>query len=596
MISPVHTWIAEKTGIGNDLNDLTLREWQMARLKDLIEYAKTKTKFYKDLPVLFHDISELPFTTPEDVAADPFAFLAIPQNEIARITTISTSGTTGIKKRIFFSEADIERIKEYFAVGMRSLTKPGWHTEILISDETVNSLGYLLKSALESIGVTSGIQSHIPDVLTAINAARGADCLVGMPAEILCMCRVEPELRPKTILLTADYVPESIITAIGEAWHCDVFTHYGMTENGFGYAVDCEYHSGYHTRDAGLIVEIIDPETDNPCENGQLGEIVLTMLCNEAMPLIRYRTGDFSRFINSPCSCNSNLKRLDRIISRYETDQQIHLLDEILFSYPEVKGFNASLIKEENGERLHLIIDSSEEIDEGTLAKFFPGKKIRIKYDVNDPFTHRGKRKLNIIERGHISALILSSGLSERMGNPKALLMWDENKTFLEKIISEYVESGCTTIICTVNPLIIEECQSLISDTRIKFVLNEHPDLGRLHSVKLGLNELPENSACLIQNIDNPYIGSEAIKKILNSFDPDAWCSPEYHGRGGHPVLLPKKIIREFLKEAPSDSTLQDFLKRFPKKTVQMDDDSILKNVNTPEDYQILISRQLGCS
>jgi len=404
MISPVHTWIAEKTGLLDNLSSQALTDWQLEQVGRMVDYARKNTRFYRNLPEFKGNLSDLPYTTAGDIARHPMDFLAIPQSEVARITTLTTSGTTGTKKRIFFSESDIERIRQYFAVGMKSLTTAGQHAAILISDDTLNSLGYLLREALGRTGVSSEIHYYLPGFEAAVIASRNADCLVGMPAEILYMCRSFPDLRPKSILLTADYVPESIIKSVSETWHCEVFSHYGMTEVGFGYAVDCEHHEGHHTRDADVLVEIIDSLTGQTCSPGQTGEVVLTMFSNEAMPLIRYRTGDLSHFIAAPCSCGSNLKRLGRIISRYEDDislprghrMNIHLIDEILFAITTVRGFDAAFIQTENKSRLFLVIDSFNEIEANFLADILPpGLELNIQYRENDPFTHRGKRRLH---------------------------------------------------------------------------------------------------------------------------------------------------------------------------------------------------------
>ena len=183
------------------------------------------------------------------------------------------------------------------------------------------------------------------------------------------------------------------------------------------------------------------------------------------------------------------------------------------------------------------------------------------------------------------SALILASGLSERMGRPKPLLMWDQSRTFLEKIIGEYVDAGCTRVVCTVNSKVLPYCKSIGRWKQVKFLLNEHPEWGRMYSVKLGLSELGESEWCFIQNVDNPYIDQNIIKGLIRQADPVSWCSPGYHGMAGHPVLLPKNIIIRILQEQTNDAILQDILNLFPRKNVEMKDDAILRNINTPEDY-----------
>jgi CTP:molybdopterin cytidylyltransferase MocA len=193
----------------------------------------------------------------------------------------------------------------------------------------------------------------------------------------------------------------------------------------------------------------------------------------------------------------------------------------------------------------------------------------------------------------HYSAVILASGLSERMGQSKALLMWDKKRTFLEKIIEEYMNAGCEKVVCTVNRQLLPYCKSFISIQNVIFVLNKHPEQGRMNSVRLGLQEVKNSRFCFIQNVDNPHVNVKIIRKILEAADPETWCSPEYKGHGGHPVLLSKIVIDAILQELNPDITLQQILHRFPKKAVEMVDDALLKNINTPEDYLEFMNRKM---
>ncbi|RPH30042.1 MAG: phenylacetate--CoA ligase family protein [Bacteroidales bacterium] len=405
MISPVETWVAERTSLQGNLNPMTLRNWQIEKLNDLISYASENTKFYHGKLHSTRDITELPFTSPSDIAADPFAFLAIPQSLITRVTTLANSGTTHLKKRIFFSKADLERTIDFFAVGMSTMVRKGEKAQILISNRTENSLGSLLKESLSRIGVTSEILGAIKTVNVAIEVSKGADCLIGMPAELLYMSHAAPELRPSSVLLAADYIPQSVINSIKETWKCDVYMHYGHTEFGFGCAVDCDQHNGYHLRDADLIFEIIDFKTGKPAKIGDSGEIVITTLSNEAMPLIRYRTGNLSRFINTPCGCGSLLPRLGRIEGRIDSNitigngnsVSIHQLDEIISANPKVLGFYALLKHVGKRNILHLTIDASNYIDLTTLTAMLPPElNIEVSYSKADPFSHREKRRIHI--------------------------------------------------------------------------------------------------------------------------------------------------------------------------------------------------------
>lgn len=402
MISPIDTWIAQKTGLFGNLNPETLKLWQIEKLKQLIEYASKNTAFYKDKLNITSNITELPFTNPSDIVNNPFSFLAIPQSLVARVTTLANSGTTSFKKRIFFSKADIERTIEFFAVGMSTMVNKYDRVQILISNKTENSLGTLLKESLSRINVASEITGVIKNANIAIEASRGADCLIGMPAEILYMSCIAPEMRPKSVLLSADYVPQSIIDRIKKTWNCKVYSHYGHTEFGFGGAVDCEKHKGLHLRDVDLIFEIINPRSGEAAKSGERGEIVVTTLSNEAMPLIRYRTGNLSRIIENPCGCGSSLCRLGQIEGRISSNISvgndiisIHQMDELIFAIPTVRGFNATLIQESN--ILHLEIEADGIIDKDLLHAQLPkALLIEIQYRNADPFIHRAKRRIQL--------------------------------------------------------------------------------------------------------------------------------------------------------------------------------------------------------
>lgn len=407
MISPVHTWVAERTGLRDDLSERTLKQWQGEKLKTLLRYAKDNSRFYHEKVHENCALEDLHFTSPSDMAGDPLAFLAIPRSLVARVTTLANSGTTLLRKRIFFSRADLERTVDFFAAGMSAMVSKGDQVQILISNRTENSLGSLLKESLSRKGVRAEIPGALRSAERAIEKARQADCLVGMPSELLYMCRTTPGLRPKSVLLAADYIPQPVVTSIRETWKCEVFSHYGHTEFGYGSAVDCSKHSGYHLRDADLIFEIIDSVTGKPAHAGERGELVITTLSNEAMPLIRYRTGHLSRLIHEPCACGSLLPRLGAIEGHVENNiptgggnsLSINQLDELILALPFVRGFEASL--RFSGERptLFLTMDASELPDHDTLAANLPpGIRLDLKYGHVDPFSHREKRRLNILE------------------------------------------------------------------------------------------------------------------------------------------------------------------------------------------------------
>ena len=131
------------------------------------------------------------------------------------------------------------------------------------------------------------------------------NCLVGIPTQVLALVRCLPgehRFRPmiSAVLLSSDYGSRALVDVLERTWDCTVFSHYGLTETGYGGGVECQARQGYHLREADLYVEIIDPLTGQPLPDGASGEIVVTTLTRRGMPLIRYRTGDVSRLVAMP--------------------------------------------------------------------------------------------------------------------------------------------------------------------------------------------------------------------------------------------------------------------------------------------------------
>jgi phenylacetate-coenzyme A ligase PaaK-like adenylate-forming protein len=167
----------------------------------------------------------------------------------------------------------------------------------------------------------------------------------------------------KSMLLCSDYAPAALRRRIEENCGCETFLHYGATESGLGGAVECGAHDGCHIRESELLIEIIDPKSGKVLPDGECGEVVLTTLGREAMPLIRYRTGDMASLDRSGCSCGGVTARLKNIRGRMERcllssgallySQDI---DEYLFEVPGLLDYRVSLATAETtgADRLEL--------------------------------------------------------------------------------------------------------------------------------------------------------------------------------------------------------------------------------------------------
>lgn len=301
-----------------------LERWQLDCINRTLAHAVQNSSFYRSLfgNTELGSLSEmagLPFTSPEDLRKDPYRMVCVHPNDISRIVTLRTSGSTGASKRVFFTDADIELCTDYFRHGMRNLVDETDIVGILFPHRTPASVGDQLIRGLWRLGAETVPLFGLPDdEISSLIGFKKITSLAGTPKQIARLSEAFPHHTTiKTVLLSADFVSDEVRSAIRQAWGSEVFEHYGMTEMGLGCAVSCEHQNGYHVREADLYLEIIGPETGRTLPDGQWGEIVFTTLTRVGMPFIRYRTGDVSRWKTEPCPCGSSLKLLDYIRDRH---------------------------------------------------------------------------------------------------------------------------------------------------------------------------------------------------------------------------------------------------------------------------------------
>lgn len=315
-------WISRKLGKEFE-SRTTLESWQLNQINRTLSYAASNSSFYRSLfggiqLTELAEIEALPFTTPADLREDPYRMVCVHPNEISRIVTLKTSGSTGESKRVFFTEADLELCTDYFHYGMQNLVDETDIVGILFPYKTPASVGDQLIRGLWRLGAETvalfGLSNE--EIASLINFKK-ITSLAGMPNQIAGLARQFPKLTGiRSVLLSADFVSEEVRDVIHKNWGAEVFEHYGMTEMGLGCAVSCQCQSGYHVREADLFLEMISPETGRAVPDGTWGEIVFTTLTRFGMPFIRYRTGDISRWKTERCACGSKLKLLDYIQDR----------------------------------------------------------------------------------------------------------------------------------------------------------------------------------------------------------------------------------------------------------------------------------------
>lgn len=311
-----------------------LEEARFSALRATLRRARDLSRWYGrtlkglDLDVrTMEDMRRLPFTTPQDLR-DYREFLCIPQGDVQRIVTLQTSGSTDAPKRLAFSEGDLARTASFFAAGMAQLVHGGQKLMVLLPGaQCPDGVTDLLRRALSPAGVevVPGSPEATPESLRSDLALHRPQCLVAAPHQLAVLfeeVRKDAAFRNLArcvdgIQSSGDILDAAVRDGLEKALDCLVLDHYGMTETCFGGGVQCLAKSGYHLRELDLFLEILDPVTGLPVPDGETGEIVLTTLHREALPLIRYRTGDAAAWLPGPCPCGSPLRRLAPLRGRY---------------------------------------------------------------------------------------------------------------------------------------------------------------------------------------------------------------------------------------------------------------------------------------
>jgi phenylacetate-CoA ligase len=355
------------------LSNDDLAALQLKRLKWTVRQAE-KVPFYRnqlreagiaadDIRSL-EDARRLPFTRKQDLREGyPFGFFAVPLKQIVRIHT--TSGTTGKPTVVGYTRQDLENWAEMMA---RDLTMVG------LSDDDVfqNSLGYGLFTGglgfhygAEKIGMTV-IPSATGNTRRQIEMIMdfGVTAINSTPSYGMRLAEVAEEMGADLASLRvgifgAEPWSDNMRKELEERLGITAYDSYGMSEMyGPGASFECEERDGLHFWHDSYLVEIIDPATGEVLGPGERGELVVTPLVKEAMPLIRYRTGDITMLMEDRCPCGRGQK-IARIMGRSDDMLVIRgvnvfpsQIEHVLLSLPEV------------GEQFMVYIDRVHHLDE----------------------------------------------------------------------------------------------------------------------------------------------------------------------------------------------------------------------------------------
>jgi phenylacetate-CoA ligase len=312
-----------------------LEALQLQRLQTTVRRVARRVPFYRQKLAesrvrpsalgTLADVRRLPFTTSADLRANyPDGMLAVDREEVVRLHT--SSGTTGKPKAIFFSARDVDHAasliaRSFTATGMtrgdvfQNMMTYGLFTGALVTHYGAEKIGCLV--------IPAGPGNSEKQLLLMQDFR--STCLHITPsyalyfADFLERKGIDPrrDLALRKAFIGAEPYTEETRRKIEDALGIDAYNSYGLSEmNGPGVAFECEHKQGMHLWEDHFLLEIIDPRTEEALPDGEPGELVLTSLCREAMPLLRYRTRDITSVIPAPCPCGRTHRRIQRITGR----------------------------------------------------------------------------------------------------------------------------------------------------------------------------------------------------------------------------------------------------------------------------------------
>jgi len=317
------------------MSQAELEVLQVRRLRQVAERVYHNVPFYRhkfkeagvtpeDITSLA-DLKRLPFTTKQDLRDQyPYGLFTVPLEKVERIH--ASSGTTGRPVVAGYSRADLQVWGEVMA---RVLSSAG----VTACDVVHIAHGYGLFTGAH--GFEAGAQTIGAMVVPASGGLSkrqimlledfGATALVCTPSYALVLAETADEMgvdfktrmKVRVGMFGAEPWTREMRTEIEARLNLEAFDSYGLTELiGPGVAIECTQHEGLHIFEDHFLPEVIDPDSDEPLPYGEAGELVLTSLTKETMPVIRYRTRDRTRLWPEKCACGRTLVRMEKVSGR----------------------------------------------------------------------------------------------------------------------------------------------------------------------------------------------------------------------------------------------------------------------------------------
>ena len=337
---------------------------QLERLKETVLRVYEKVPYYRDKMdkagvkpediKSLKDLAKLPFVTKQDLRDTyPFGLFAVDKSQLVRIH--ASSGTTGKPTVVGYTQRDLETWTECVSriACMGGATKEDISQICFGYGMFTGALG--LHYGLENIGsaiVPSSTGNSEKQIMYMKDF--GTTLLVATPSYALRLAEVanemgvdiQKELKVKIALVGSELLTDAMREEMHKVWGKDVLvtSNYGMSElMGPGVSGECEFMDGMHINEDYFIPEIINPETGEVLPAGEKGELVVTCIFKEGLPLIRYRTKDITRLIYEPCKCGRTLCRMENLSGRSDDMLKIRgvnvfpsQIEEVILSAPEL--------------------------------------------------------------------------------------------------------------------------------------------------------------------------------------------------------------------------------------------------------------------
>ena len=371
---------------------------QLDRLKYMANKAYSNVKFYKDkfdsmginpdMIKSLDDLKNLPFTTKDDMRLNyPFGLFAEPMKNIVRLH--ASSGTTGKPVVAGYTRKDLDTWSEAIA---RIVMGAGVDENDVVQISFGYGLftgGFGLHYGVEKVGATIvPISSGNTQKQLMLMEDFGTTALIATPsyatylAEIIKEKELINKMKLRYGLFGSEAMSENMRLNLERSMDMLVTSNYGLTEvMGPGVSGECIYKCGEHINEDMFIVEIIDPKTEEVLPPGEVGEVVITTLAKEAMPVIRYRTRDISYLITEPCKCGRTSYRLAPIQGR--TDDMLKIkgvnlfpseIESVVLEFPQVSPNYQLILRRENMlDNLEIVV---ELVDGSLLERYAEIEKL----------------------------------------------------------------------------------------------------------------------------------------------------------------------------------------------------------------------------